>query len=101
MSCRLYILEDAPTANSVFVFTNQIMGQWTPHTDNTFLMESSSKMDGGVLVTYGQDSEQQMKSTFIKLWEVADVVDYSKLSKKAATQNTRRPFWWEPWVTPS
>jgi hypothetical protein len=31
-------------------------------------MESNTKLEGGILVTYGIDSEGQMKSTYIKFW---------------------------------
>lgn len=45
-------------------------------------------MEGGILVTYGQDSDVQAKTTHIKLWEVTDVVDYSKLSKSVVDFRT-------------
>ena len=62
------------------MFTDQIIGNWKPHTDNTFIIEANTKSDEGVLLTYGQDSEGQMKSTYVKFWEVSDVVDFSKIS---------------------
>lgn len=72
------------------MYTNQIIGEWQPHTDSTFLMETSGRMEGAVLVTYGQDSEQQMKTTYIKLWEVTEVADYSKLSNNRLTQRLKK-----------
>jgi hypothetical protein len=68
--------------SSVYVFTDQIIGSWKPHTDNTFMIETNTNNDEGILVTYGQDSEGQMKSTYVKLWEVNDIVDFTKISKK-------------------
>ena len=45
------------------------------------MIEANTKSDEGVLLTYGQDSEGQMKSTYVKFWEVSDVVDFSKISR--------------------
>lgn len=46
------------------------------------MIETNTNNDEGILVTYGQDSEGQMKSTYVKLWEVNDIVDFTKIKCK-------------------
>ena len=63
------------------------------------MIETNSRLEEGILITYGQDSEGQMKSTYLKLWEVSDVLDYSRISTFLTTQNVRSPCCWAPSAT--
>lgn len=50
------------------MFDKYIEAEWSPHSEATWKLTATTLSFNEVILTYGEDAEQQSKSVYIKLW---------------------------------
>ena len=50
------------------MFGKSVEAEWVPHSEATWRIFATSLLNNEVIITYGQDAEQQLRSVYIKLW---------------------------------
>lgn len=74
--------------NRVLVFNKCIEAEWVPNSEATWRIVATSLSYNEVLVTYGEDAEQQSKSVYIKLWTIDEnILNWDALSKYFITKD--------------
>ena len=59
----------------------EVEAEWVPHTEATWRIFATSLPNNEVIITYGQDAEQQLRSVYIKLWTFDEgTTDWENLS---------------------
>lgn len=81
--------------NQILVYVKNIEGYWSPYTGTTLKMATNDNSEDGVLLTYGEDVENQSQTGYIKLWRLANVREgYDSLGKKHLMQHPCGGYWW-------
>ncbi len=66
-----------------------------PHSESTWKLASSTLNYNEVIITYGEDAEQQSRSVYIKLWTIDDsILNWAALSTLYLNKNREKPYFW-------
>jgi hypothetical protein len=75
------------------VFSKNIEAEWQPHTEATWRLSATTLSYNEVIITYGEDAEQQSRSVYIKLWTIDDnILNWAALSTLLSTQSRANIF---------
>jgi hypothetical protein len=76
----------------VLIFSKAIEAEWHPNTEATWRLAATTLSYNEVIITYGEDAEQQSRSVYVKLWTIDDsILNWAALSTVPFTQNRARP----------
>lgn len=66
----------------MLVFSKCIEAEWTPNSESTWKLAATTLSYNEVILTYGEDAEQQSKSVYIKLWTIDEgILNWAALRK--------------------
>jgi len=75
----------------VLVFSKAVEAEWQPNTEATWRLAASTLSYNEVIITYGEDAEQQSRSVYIKLWTIDEnILNWAALSTPLPTQSRGR-----------
>jgi hypothetical protein len=91
---RILLLEEEK--NRVLVFAKSIEAEWVPNSEATWRIAASTLSYNEVIITYGEDAEQQSRSVYIKLWTIDDgILNWAALSIFFLTKSHENHYFWE------
>ncbi len=62
------------------MYVKNIEGFWIPYSGSVLRMVSNDTSEDGLLLTYGEDVENQMLTSYLKLWKLSGIrQDYGSL----------------------
>lgn len=73
--------------NQILVYVKNVEGFWSPYNGSTLRMTTNDTSEDGVLLTYGEDAENQSQTGYIKLWKLSGVREgYDSLGTESVIQ---------------
>lgn len=75
------------TENRVLVFVKCIEGFFKPYSGSLIKMVTNDTSEDGILLTYGEDIEGQMVTSYLKLWKLGYIREgYDSISNHVIIQ---------------
>lgn len=60
-------------SNRILVYVQKIEGFWVPYSGTVFRMVTNETSEDGLLLTYGEDLENQVYTSYIKIWKLGGI----------------------------